>query len=73
MAKLIGSAVKHKKRAPMQTLDAAFISFDKGVESVKNAILGFNDRLKDGLPEEEILNTIMVTVIKAVTKRDAEE
>ena len=33
MAKLIGIAVKHKKRAPMQTLDAAFISFDKGVES----------------------------------------
>ena len=33
MEKLIGIAVKHEKRAPMQTLDAAFISFDKGVES----------------------------------------
>lgn len=33
MAKLIGIAVKHKKRAPMQTLDAAFISFNQGVES----------------------------------------
>ena len=33
MAKLVGIAVKHKKRAPMQTLDAAFISLDKGVES----------------------------------------
>ena len=33
MAKLIGIAVKHKKRAPMQTLETAFISCDKGVES----------------------------------------
>ena len=33
MAKLIGIAVKHKKRAPMQTLDAAFITFNQGVES----------------------------------------
>lgn len=33
MAKLIGIAIKHKKRAPMQTLDSAFISLDKGVEN----------------------------------------
>jgi len=33
MAKLIDIAVKHKKRAPVQTLDAAFISLDQGVEN----------------------------------------
>lgn len=33
MAKLIGIAIKQKKRAPMQTLDRAFISLDKGVEN----------------------------------------
>ena len=33
MAKLIGIAIRHSKRAPMQTLDRAFISLDKGVEN----------------------------------------
>lgn len=33
MAKLIGIAVKQQKRAPMQTLERAFISLDKGVEN----------------------------------------
>ena len=33
MAKLIGIAIKHTKRAPMQTLSSAFISIDKGVEN----------------------------------------
>jgi len=33
MAKLIGIAIKHKKRAPMQTLERAYISLDSGVEN----------------------------------------
>lgn len=33
MAKLIGIAVKHNKRVPMQTMDSAYVSFDKGVEN----------------------------------------
>ena len=33
MAKLIGIANKSKKRAPMQTMQSAFISVDKGVEN----------------------------------------
>ncbi len=33
MAKLMGIAVKDKKFAPMQTIDHAFISMDKGVEN----------------------------------------
>lgn len=33
MAKLIGIAIKDKKRAPMQTMDSAYISLDKGVEN----------------------------------------
>ncbi|WP_455201129.1 MOSC domain-containing protein [Kaarinaea lacus] len=32
MAKLIGIAIRHKKRGPMQTLNKAFISLGKGVE-----------------------------------------
>lgn len=32
MAKLIGIAIKNQKRAPMQTLEHAFISLDKGVD-----------------------------------------
>lgn len=31
MAKLIGIAIRDRKRAPMQTLEQAFISMDKGV------------------------------------------
>jgi MOSC domain-containing protein YiiM len=33
MAKLIGIAIREKKRAPMQNLDRAYISLDKGVEN----------------------------------------
>ena len=33
MAKLIGIAIKDKKRAPMHLLDNAYISLDKGVEN----------------------------------------
>lgn len=33
MAKLLGIAMKQKKRAPMQTMDSAHISLDKGVEN----------------------------------------
>ena len=33
MAKLVDIAIKHKKRAPMKTLDCALISKDKGVEN----------------------------------------
>lgn len=33
MAKLIGIAIKDKKREPMKTLDNAYISIDKGVEN----------------------------------------
>ena len=64
MAKLIGIAVKHQKRAPVQTLDAAFISLEKGVENdfrgkpskrqvtviSKNAWQEANTQLKTNLP-----------------------
>ena len=33
MTKLVGIAIRHKKRAPMQTLDKAFISLERGVEN----------------------------------------
>ena len=33
MAKLIGIAIRQKKRAPMQTRESAFISVDKGVDN----------------------------------------
>ena len=33
MAKLIGIATREKKRSPMQTIDSAFISLNKGVEN----------------------------------------
>ena len=33
MATLIGIAIKDRKRAPMQSMEAAYISLDKGVEN----------------------------------------
>jgi len=48
----------------------ALVDNGESVEGVRNAILSFNGKLKDPLPEDEISNTIMVSVVKAVTKRD---
>jgi len=54
-----------------QLIKYALALVDNGypLESIKNQIIDFNNKLKDGLPEEEIYNTIMVTVVKAVTQR----
>jgi len=54
-----------------QLIKYALALVDNGypLESIKNQIIDFNNKLKDGLPEKEIYNTIMVTVVKAVTQR----
>jgi len=40
------------------------------LEAIRNSIHAFNGKMKNGLSEDEINTTIMVSVIKAVTKRD---
>lgn len=55
-----------------QLIRYALILVDNGygIEAVRSAVMGFNSKLKEQLTEDEINNTIMVSVIKAVTKRD---
>lgn len=48
----------------------ALVDNGASIETVKHSVLAFNGKLKDGLPEDEIQNTILVTVVKAVTLRD---
>jgi hypothetical protein len=40
------------------------------IEAIRNSIYAFNSKLKNPLPEDEVSNTILVSAIKAVTKRD---
>ena len=55
-----------------QLIRYALVLVDNGfsIEGARNGVLQFNSKLKDKLTEDEITQTIMVTVIKAVTKRD---
>lgn len=55
-----------------QIIKYALALVDNGysIEGVRNSVLQFNQKLKEGLPEEEIHRTIMTTVTKAVTTRD---
>lgn len=55
-----------------QLIRYALVLVDNGfsIEQVRTAVLNFNDKLKDNLTEKEINDTIMVTVVKNITKRD---
>jgi len=55
-----------------QLIKYAYVLVDSGYtfDQVKNAIFSFNEKLKDGLSEEEINNTILVSTMKAISKRD---
>jgi len=48
----------------------ALVDNGQSEQSINNAVMTFNTKLKEPLPEEEINGTIMITVAKAVTKRD---
>lgn len=53
----------------------AYVLVDSGysIEAIRNAIYSFNAKLKIPLPEDEINSTILISAIKAVTKRDMHE
>jgi hypothetical protein len=53
----------------------AYVLVDSGysIEAIRNSIFAFNGKLKMPLTDEELNNTILVSVIKAVTKRDINE
>jgi len=55
-----------------QLIRYALVLVDNGqaIETIRQAVLSFNSKLKESLSEDEINNTIMITVIKAVTTRD---
>ena len=40
------------------------------LDSVRNAVVAFNNKLPDGLPEEEIYRTIMLTLTKKMTEKE---
>lgn len=50
----------------------AYVLVDAGhsYDSVKSAVFSFNSKTKNPLSEDEIERTIMVTVLRAITKRD---
>ena len=49
----------------------ALVDGGNTIEGVRNKVMSFNEKLKDGLSEDEINTTIMITVTKAVVKRDS--
>jgi len=53
----------------------AYVLVDSGysIEAIRNSIFAFNGKLKMPLTDEELNTTILVSVIKAVTKRDINE
>jgi len=51
----------------------ALVDNGQSEASIREAITAFNDKLKSPLDVNEISNTIMVTVVKAVTKRDMKQ
>jgi hypothetical protein len=55
-------------------LKYALALLDNGynLENIRNAVLSFNSKLVDGLPEEEINGTILVTVTKRFTRKEIE-
>lgn len=55
-----------------QLIKYAMILVDSGysVDAVRNSVMAFNNKLKDGLNEEEIQNTIMSTVTKKIAERE---
>jgi hypothetical protein len=55
-----------------QLIKYALALVDNGstIEHIRDSILTFNSKLKEGLPEEEVLNTVLLSAMKAVSKRD---
>jgi len=55
-----------------QLIKFALMLVDNGliIEDIRDRVLAFNYKLEDSLPENEILHTIMLTVSKAVAKRN---
>jgi hypothetical protein len=51
-------------------LALAMVDSGLSLEQIRHSILNFNRKIKDPLPEDEINNTIMLSVMKAITKRD---
>jgi len=54
-----------------QLIRFALMLVDNGMhlDDIRDKVLAFNFKLEDPLPENEILNTIMMTVSKAINKR----
>jgi hypothetical protein len=53
----------------------AYVLVDSGYsfEAIRTSISSFNEKLKIPLTDEELSNTILVSVMRAVTKRDMNE
>ena len=51
-------------------LALAMVDSNMSVEQIRQSIHNFNSKIKNPLPEDEINNTIMLSVMRAVTKRD---
>lgn len=49
----------------------ALVDNKLSIDQIRTSVFKFNGKLKNKLSDEEINNTIMVSVIKAVTKRDS--
>lgn len=58
-----------------QMIKYALVLVDRGdsFDQVKAGITAFNDKLKDGLTEEEINKTILITAMKKIAERDTKE
>jgi len=50
----------------------ALVDNDYTFEQVKQSITDFNDKLKSPISDNELANTILISAMKAITKRDSE-
>lgn len=65
------NAEEGNRNNQMLRLGLAMVDAGHSLQDIKNSLSAFNDKLTESLTDEEIERTILVTVIKAVNKRDS--
>jgi len=51
----------------------ALVDSGKDYDDIRNAVIQLNDKITSPMKEEEIMHTIMTTVLKAISRRDMDE
>lgn len=57
----------------MHKYGMALVDSEYSLEQIRSALLSFNHKLPEGIDEDEINSTVMITVTKAITKKEMEQ